>query len=87
MIFSYSHYFVNTIFGGLGFPIRTPKAYVRVDFWYPIKTPKAYYILLLWAQASRLFDCLPDCLSVAVGTIEPIRGWSGIKLRYISSAS
>ena len=31
IIFSDSHYIVNTIFGGLGCPIKTPQAYFMVD--------------------------------------------------------
>ena len=38
-------------------------------------------------QASRLLDCLPDCLSVAAGIREPILGWSGTSLMYLSRAS
>ena len=34
-----------------------------------------------------LFDCLPESLLVAVGTMEPVCGWSGIELRYMSNAT
>ena len=71
IIFSNSHYYVNTIFGGLGCPINTPKA---------------YYISLLLAQARRLLDCLAMILQVASGTRDPTLSWSWILDRKLSSS-
>ena len=73
IITSNSHYLVNTVYGGLGCPIKTPKAYF------------IYY--MVWVQASRLLDCLPVSWSVAAGTREPILGWLGMVPRYPSRAS